>query len=58
MQPRPYTSKMALTLGTLCIIDRKPRELESAETELLRKMAALVMDQMELRLAAKRIAEL
>jgi formate hydrogenlyase transcriptional activator len=45
-------------LGTLCIIDRKPRDLAPFEAGLLTKLAASVMDQMELRLAARRVAEL
>jgi len=45
-------------LGTFCIMDRKPRELASFEMEMLTKLAALVMDQMELRLVARKVAEL
>jgi formate hydrogenlyase transcriptional activator len=45
-------------LGTLCIIDRKPRELATSEAELLTKFATLVMDQIELRLATGKATEL
>ena len=44
--------------STLCIIDRKARELSVSEAEMLTKLAALVMDQMELRLAARKVTEL
>ena len=54
----PLRTHDSFNLGTLCVIDRKPRELASGEAEMLTKMAALVMDQMELRLAAKKVSEL
>jgi formate hydrogenlyase transcriptional activator len=54
----PLRTHDGLNLGTLCIIDRKPRELSPAEAETLKKLAALVMDQMELRLAARKVGEL
>jgi len=45
-------------LGTLCIIDRQPRDLSEEEARQLTRLATLVMDQMELRLAAKKVGEL
>jgi PAS domain S-box-containing protein len=54
----PLRTHDGFSLGTLCVIDREPRDLASGEAEMLARMAALVMDQMELRLAAKKIAEL
>jgi formate hydrogenlyase transcriptional activator len=54
----PLRTHDGFNLGTLCIIDRKPRDLSPFEAELLTKLAALVMDQMELRLAAREVAEL
>ena len=54
----PLRTSDGFNLGTLCVIDRKPRELTVSETEMLSKLAALVMDLMELRLAARKIAEL
>jgi PAS domain S-box-containing protein len=53
----PLRTHDGFNLGTLCIIDREPRELTPSETELLTTLAALVMDQMELRLAARKVAE-
>jgi formate hydrogenlyase transcriptional activator len=54
----PLRTHDGFNLGTFCIMDRKPRELASFETEMLTNLAALVMDQMELRLAARKVAEL
>lgn len=41
-------------LGTVNIIDFKPREFDTAGEEMLRQFAGLVMDQMELRLSARK----
>jgi PAS domain S-box-containing protein len=54
----PLRTHDGFNLGTLCVIDRNPRDLTSDEAEMLTKMAGLVVDQMELRLAARKIAEL
>lgn len=40
-------------LGTLCVIDRKPRTVTDDQIEQLEALAALVIDQLELRLAAR-----
>jgi signal transduction histidine kinase len=45
-------------LGTLCIIDNEPRELDDEQQQLLKDLAAVVMDELELRLAAKKALEL
>lgn len=42
-------------LGTLCCIDFEPREITAQQQEMLERLAKLVMEQMELRLAAQRI---
>jgi formate hydrogenlyase transcriptional activator len=54
----PLRTHDGFNLGTFCIIDRKPRELDPPEAEMLKRLAALVMEQMELRLAARKGAEL
>lgn len=36
-------------LGTLCVIDKKPRTITQEETEILQDLAAIVMDELELR---------
>jgi DNA-binding CsgD family transcriptional regulator/GAF domain-containing protein len=43
-------------LGTLCILDRKPRELNDEQKARLQDLAALVMDELELRIAAREVA--
>ena len=43
-------------LGTLCVIDFQPRPISEAEQAQLRDLAAIVIDEMELRLAARRVA--
>ncbi|MDB5261261.1 MAG: hypothetical protein JWQ14_542 [Adhaeribacter sp.] len=62
----PLKTQEGYNLGTLCIIDKAQRYLTNAQKEMLQEMAAIVMDEMELRLAARnaiaksnrRIAEL
>ena len=51
----PLTTHDGFNLGTLCVIDQAPRELSDDETATLRDMAAIVMDELELRLASRRI---
>ena len=43
-------------LGTLCVIDKEPRTLTPQQVQLLDDLAALVVDQLELRLAARQQA--
>lgn len=40
-------------LGTLCIIDILPREFTNKEKEILKDLAAIVMDEMEMRLTLR-----
>ena len=54
----PLRTEQGLNLGTVWVIDQKPRELSSGEEEMLRALAALAMNQMELRLYAERVARL
>ncbi len=41
-------------LGTLCVIDVEPRQITGEQVETLSDLAALVMDELELRLSAQR----
>jgi GAF domain-containing protein len=43
-------------LGTLCVIDRVPREFSGEQVVVLDELAALVVDALELRLAARQQA--
>jgi sigma-B regulation protein RsbU (phosphoserine phosphatase) len=44
--------------GTLNVIDVKPRQVSEAEISTLRDLAAIVVDELELRLATRRTLEL
>jgi sigma-B regulation protein RsbU (phosphoserine phosphatase) len=54
----PLTTHDGYNLGTLCIIDQQPRELTEAEVASLTDLARVVMDELELRLAARRTVQL
>lgn len=49
----PLTTADGFNLGTLCVIDREPRPVTEDQIRQLRHLASVVMDQMELRLAAR-----
>ena len=48
----PLRTRDGYTIGTLCSIDRAPRELSSEEVGLLTDLAHMVMDELELRVLA------
>ncbi|MFN3324403.1 MAG: PAS domain-containing protein [Bryobacteraceae bacterium] len=50
----PLTTDDGYNLGTLCVCDRKPRQVGREELETLRSLARLVMAQIETRLQARR----
>ncbi|MBP7334736.1 sensor domain-containing diguanylate cyclase [Niveispirillum sp.] len=45
-------------LGTVCVIDRVPRSFDDEDRETLTDLAAIVMDELELRLANRELAVL
>lgn len=49
----PLRTREGYNLGTLCVIDKRPRKLNKEKKELLKNLADLVMNQMELRLEAR-----
>ncbi|MBW4463631.1 MAG: PAS domain S-box protein [Nodosilinea sp. WJT8-NPBG4] len=51
----PLTTQDGYNLGTLCIIDHQPRQLTADETQTLADLAAVVIDEMELRLSARQL---
>jgi two-component sensor histidine kinase len=53
----PLRSFDGYNLGTLCVIDREPRPVDQAQIDDLKDLASVVMDQMELRLSARRAVE-
>ncbi|MBC6435627.1 PAS domain S-box protein [Nostoc sp. HG1] len=55
----PLITEDGFTLGTLCLLDTKPRDaLTLEQTATLTDLAAMVMDELELRLAARTIARI
>ncbi|HEX8003626.1 MAG TPA: GAF domain-containing SpoIIE family protein phosphatase [Mycobacteriales bacterium] len=46
----PLTTSDGHNLGVLCVIDKKPRTIEPEQVDLLRELAGLVVDQLELRM--------
>jgi signal transduction histidine kinase len=44
-------------IGSLCILDTEPRDVGSVDLEPLRDMAAIVVDELELRVANERLEE-
>jgi GAF domain-containing protein len=53
----PLLSPEALPLGTLCVIDHEPRELNTAQIRALEGIARQVVSQLELRLVSARLAQ-
>jgi signal transduction histidine kinase len=53
----PLTTADGHNLGTICVIDREPREVSDGEQDTLRDLARIVIDELELRLAALREEE-
>jgi GAF domain-containing protein len=45
----PLINEEGFALGTLCVIDRQPRELDEAQKEALKSLSRLALAQMELR---------
>jgi sigma-B regulation protein RsbU (phosphoserine phosphatase) len=54
----PLTTHDGYNLGTLCVLDLQPRQLAEDEVATLSDLAALVMDELELRLSARRTVSL
>ncbi|MDQ1628805.1 MAG: phosphoserine phosphatase RsbU/P [Actinomycetota bacterium] len=54
----PLTTADGYNLGTLCVLDLAPRQVTEAQTRILSHLATLVVDQLELRLSARRAASL
>ncbi|MDQ1306173.1 MAG: hypothetical protein QG671_2005 [Actinomycetota bacterium] len=48
----PLTTREGFNVGTLCVIDRKPRTLDPGQVSILRDFAALALRELELHKAA------
>ena len=53
----PLRTKEGYNLGSLCVIDYKPRQLNALQREALRTLADEVVSQMELRLQKQELAQ-
>lgn len=49
----PLRTNEGHNIGTLCIIDKKQRYINEEQLEILQELAGVVVDEMELRLAAR-----
>ncbi|MFV0458136.1 MAG: diguanylate cyclase [Actinomycetales bacterium] len=54
----PLTTPDGHNLGMLCVLDVEPREVTERDRQIIGTMAEVVMDQMNLRLSARRIYDL
>lgn len=54
----PLQTHDGYSLGTLCAISKQPRSISPQEMEILNDLAGIVMDEMELRLAARKVDDL
>ena len=52
----PLRTREGTKIGTVCAIDPEPRKLSAREREILLHLSDIVIDELELRLAATRIA--
>lgn len=52
----PLTTSDGYNLGTFCIIDKKQRYLTEAQKQVLKELASIAMDEIEIRLAARNAA--
>ena len=50
----PLTTSDGHNLGTLCVIDKQPRPIDEGQIEDLKDLASVVIDQMEMRISARR----
>lgn len=50
----PLRAPGGLNIGTLCVLDRKPRKLTEKQRQLLSDLADIVIDELELRAALRR----
>ena len=49
----PLRTPDGYNLGTFCILDREPREFSAEDTRALEDLAAIVMNDLELRLQSR-----
>lgn len=54
----PLTTADGYKLGTLCVMDKEPRDVTENEAKVLQDLASAVIDQLELRLVAREMVRL
>jgi signal transduction histidine kinase len=54
----PLVTPDGMALGTLCVIDYQPRQLNADQTEALKSLAQQVISLLELRLSVRRLEEM
>ena len=52
----PLHTQEGHDVGTLCVMDREPRQVDEQQIRHLKALAAIAMDNLELRLTARRVA--
>jgi len=53
----PLVTAEGVRLGTICVMDRKPRQMSPDEIRVLRELAAMTIDHIELRFSTRRALE-
>ncbi|HUR66395.1 MAG TPA: GAF domain-containing protein [Chitinophagaceae bacterium] len=53
----PLTTKDGHNLGTFCIIDKRQRYINSDQQVMLKQMASIIVDEIELRLQSRNLAK-
>ena len=53
----PLTTKEGFNLGTFCIIDKRQRYINSDQQIMLKQMASIIVDEMELRLLSRNLVK-
>jgi GAF domain-containing protein len=53
----PLTTKDGHNIGTFCIIDKRQRHINSDQQEMLKKMASIIVDEIELRLISRNLVK-
>lgn len=51
----PLTTKDGYNLGTFCIIDKRQRHINSEQQLMLKQMASIIVDEMELRMQSRNL---
>ena len=53
----PLTTKDGHNLGTFCIIDKRQRHINSDQQVMLKQMASIIVDEIELRIISRNLVK-